>query len=200
MPCIARAGDGSDAHKKTGRDKDAGPVLILTRRRASLGELFASILHGFTSLGRVVLVLLLSPLVLLDGSELLGLGEVLPGAVPGGVLVDGLMLPDELDGVEELSGMVLEGDDGDDGDVFPDPIVPVVDGVGVLVVVVELLLVVGVAGGSFLLQAPSAARVAARATNLIELSMFTPTVGAMPSGCARCNYRGVGDNRNGVSA
>ena len=116
-----------------------------------------------------------------DGSELLGLGAALPGAVPGGVFVIGLMLLDELDGVDDDDGLIVDDDDGV-LDVLPELMPPDVDGDGEVddvdglgIVVVS---VVGVAGGSLFLQAPSAAKVAATATHVIgrriELRMFTP--------------------------
>ena len=102
------------------------------------------------------------------------------------------VLLEELDGVYELSGMVHddgedgfiedEDDEGDDGLIVDGEVVvdvlSVVDGVAgpVVVDVVELVSVVGAAGGAVLLQAPSAATVAAIATHLIELRIFTPRV------------------------
>ena len=123
-----------------------------------------------------MLVLLLSPLSLFDGSELLG-------AIPDGTFAVVPVPLDELDGVDAIPGVLP--DDGeeepivDEGDVdaVPEPAPPLVAGAGVVVVdVVELVSVVGAAGGSDLLQAPSAAKVAARATHLIELRMFTPAI------------------------
>lgn len=152
--------------------------------------------HCFTSLGRVVFVLLVSPLSLLDASEP---GVVLVDELPDGVVLGLIELDDEPDGDEELSGIVLDDDedpvdeepeddgliddddpDGDDdeglvvdGDVVEE--LPEDDGIGgVVVVVVDVVSVVGVAGGSLLWQAPNAATVAARATHLIGLRMFTP--------------------------
>lgn len=132
----------------------------------------------------MVFVVLDSPLFsVFDGSELLGLGAALPGAVPGGVLVIGLMLLDELDGVDDDEvGLVVEDDGALDVppygllDVLPELMLPeldegvaVVEGLGAIEVSV-----VGVTGGSVLLQAPRTARVAASATHLIERRMFIP--------------------------
>ncbi len=141
------------------------------------------------------MVLLVSPLSLLDGSELLGLGDALPGAVPGGVLLIGAMLLDEPDGVDVPTGAVLDDEgliDEDDGEVLPEVVPLEVDGIVVLGVV-ELVSVVGVAGGSVLLQAPSAATVAAMATHLIELRIFTPTVWGQ---CRRVRARPVPQRRS----
>lgn len=84
---------------------------------------------------------------------------------------------DELAGAAEVSGELLDDGDeepmvDDDGDEL-ELVSLLVDGVGV--VIVGLVSVVGAAGGSDFLQAPSAAKAAARATHLIELRMFTPT-------------------------
>ena len=135
----------------------------------------------FTSLGRVVLVLLDSPLLFFDGSELLGLGAALLGAVPDGVLdivplddVSGIVLEDDEDGLidEDEDGLVEDDDEliGDEDFVDVLSVVVDVDGAGID----ELVSVLGIAGGSVLLQAPRTARVAARATHLIVLRMFTP--------------------------
>ncbi len=126
-----------------------------------------------------MLVLLVSPLLSFEGSELLGLGAALPGAVPDGafdiddppeepgdIAVPGIAVDDEEDGliVDDEDGLMV---DDDLVDVLSDV---VGEGVGI----VELESVFGIAGGSVLLQAPSTANVAARATHLIELRMFTP--------------------------
>lgn len=117
-----------------------------------------------------MLVLLLWPLSLLEESEL-------AGGVPEGVVVVSVPL-DELEGVAEVPvGLLIVDEDGD-VDVEPGLVVLPVDGVVVVVVldVVEVVSVVGAAGGSDFLQAPSATKAAARATHLIEMRMFTPTV------------------------
>ena len=98
----------------------------------------------------MVLVLLVSPLV--DGSELPGLGDALPGAIPGGVLVIGDMVLDELDGVEDVSVVEDEEEgliDDEDADVEGLPVVvpPELEGMVVVLDVVELVSVLGVAGG-----------------------------------------------------
>ncbi len=122
-----------------------------------------------------MLVLLVSPLL-----------SALLGAVPDGVL--DIVPLDELDGIGDVLGIVLEDDDDglidedEDGLVEDDELIGEEDFVDVLSVVVdadgagtvELVSVLGIAGGSVLLQAPSAARVAARATHLIVPRMFTP--------------------------
>lgn len=127
-----------------------------------------------------MLVLLVSPLVSLKGSELLGLGAALPGAVPGGVFaieLDPLDEPAmELPGVaveEDEDGLAIDGEE-DDGLIVDVEGLPEVVGEGVGIV--ELESVFGIAGGSVLLHAPSTANVAARATHLIELRMFTSRV------------------------
>lgn len=122
-------------------------------------------------------VVVLAPPVVLDfsGSDVAGLGSVVAGAVPDGVL-GGLIVPVVVDGAVMLSGVVagvepLPADAGD-GDVSPAG-----GGVAVVVDVVdELLIELSVFGVSVLLQAPSAARVAAMATHLIEGCMFAPRV------------------------
>ncbi|MEO8937054.1 MAG: hypothetical protein ABI327_09740 [Burkholderiaceae bacterium] len=108
-----------------------------------------------------------------SGSEVPGFGAVVPGEVPDGVF-GGLIVPVVVEGAVEGSGVVvgvapLPAELGE-GDVS-------VVGAGVVAVVdvvdgfdIEL----SVFGVSVLLQAPSAARVAARATHLIELFMLTP--------------------------
>ena len=126
-------------------------------------------------------MVLLSPAFsVFDGSELLGLGAALPGAVPGGVLVVGLMPLDEFDGIDEEDED--EGiDDDEDGliveedgvfDELPELMLPELDGDGDVDDVEELgivvLSVVGVAGGSLFLHAPSVTKVAATATHVIE--------------------------------
>ena len=93
-----------------------------------------------------------------------------------------------LDGVDDVSaGIVLDEEAGDVAPSVEEEVVlerlpefvPLeVEGVEGLdevegVDIVEVS-VVGGAGGSVLLQAPSAAKVAASATHLIELRMFTP--------------------------
>lgn len=150
--------------------------------------------------GRAYLVVpgdVLLPLVWPDfiGSEVLEPGAVLPVAVPVGVfgeLIEPVVplvdpVPPVLSGIVDDDPLIEpDDDDGDDGDI--DDGAPPFDVEGdVMPPVVVLLPVVDVVDGfdielsvfgvSALLQAPRAARVAAIATHLIELCMFSPRCG-----------------------
>jgi hypothetical protein len=138
-----------------------------------------------TFAGGVVLVLLLSPDLL--GSVVAGFGAIVPGAVPAGVLLSMVLVVPVGGGAVSIvlevvplpvglatggGAVVVDVSVGVDvDDDMPPPVVvvlPEVDDVDGFAIELSVF------GWSGLLQAPSAARVAAMATHLIERCMFAP--------------------------